>query len=154
MAEEKWHENGMVRVALATGFGFVILMILVGLFHDPAEMTANITPTDYQSGDWVSVVPESLRGSWAVDGRCDDDDSLMVIFSNGGYRWRKSRTEWGFARGKYRYTYPNAYRIEFQLQRFEQPSDAPDAVITVSGKEMHKYNLMGGTKETFIKCPL
>lgn len=83
MAEEKWHENGMVRVALATGFGFVILMILVGLFHDPAEMTANITPTDYQSGDWVSVVPESLRGSWAVDGRCDDDDSLMVIFSNG-----------------------------------------------------------------------
>lgn len=55
--------------------------------------------------------------------------------------------------GKFRYTGPNAYRIEFQLQRFDLPSDTADLVFTVSGNEMRKYNLMGGTTETFIKCP-
>ncbi|EKV32094.1 hypothetical protein C882_3158 [Caenispirillum salinarum AK4] len=153
MAEEKWHENVMVRVGLGTGVGIVALLVLLNLFYDGDRLPEGATSTDYQSGDWVSPVPDSLRGTWAVEGRCEDDDSLMVIFSNGGYRWRKSRTDWGFARGKYRYTHPNAYRIEFQLQRFQQPSDNPDAVITVSGNEMRKYNLMGGTNETFIKCP-
>lgn len=153
MDNEKWHENIVVRVALATGLGIVLVLVLLSLFYDGGEPPPGLTSTDYQSGDWVSRVPASLHGSWAVEGRCADDDSLLLIFSDGGYRWRKSRADWGFARGKYRYTHPNAYRIEFQLQRFQQPNDSADVVITVSGAEMRKYNLMGGTKETFSKCP-
>lgn len=152
MAEERWQDNSVLKVSIAVLLGILAMLGVIYLV-DPQHLPEGVTSTDYQSGDWVSPVPDSLRGTWAVEGRCEDEDSLMLIFSNGGYRWRKSRTDWGFARGKYRYTHPNAYRIEFQLQRFNQTSDAPDMTITVSGNEMRKYNLRGGTNETFQKCP-
>lgn len=153
MAEERWQDNQILKVSLYVLIGIIALFGLLYLIQ-PNNLPEGVTPTDYQSGDWVSPVPTSLKGTWVVDGQsCESEDSLMLIFSNGGYRWRKSRTDWGFARGRYRYTHPNAYRVGFQLQRFVQSSDNPDALITVSGNRMTKFNPLGGTSESFQKCP-
>lgn len=99
MDGERWHENIVVRVALAAAAGIVILLGLLGLFHE-RDAVPGLSSTEHHPGGWVSAVPDSLRGAWAVEGRCEDEEGLMLIFSNGGYRWRKSHTDWGFARGQ------------------------------------------------------
>lgn len=101
--------------------------------------------------DWTNDVPPSLKGTWVVQGeRCAADNSRLAIFSDGGYRWRKSRTDWGFARGKYSWT-TGSNTIFFRVQRFVH-RDQPDFQITVSGTEMRKYSLGSGQLVEYEKC--
>lgn len=101
---------------------------------------------------WVNEAPESIEGTWVVSGeRCEDENSHLAIFSNGGYRWRQSRTEWGYARGKYSYESAQWGTIYFRLQRLE-PDNTPDYSISVSGTELRKYSLGSGKMERYDKC--
>ncbi len=152
MAKERWWQNPVVKAGLAA---LVIIPAVIGLLSLWTEndlRRAGAEAFSFRPGVWVNVPPESLRGTWAKEGRCRDDDSLLLIISDGGYRWRTSRTEWGFARGKFRYDNPQAYRVFFQLQRLVQATDDPDQVFTVSGGTLKKYSLRGGTHDTFEKC--
>lgn len=152
MAEERWQDNPVVKVSL---WGLAVIIVLLGVVYllEPESLPEGVSPTDYRTGDWVSTVPRSLAGTWSVEGQCENEDALMLIFSNGGYRWRKSRADWGFARGHYRYTHPDAYSVEFRLQRLAEQRDQADSVLTVSGPVMRKFNPLGGTMERFEKCP-
>lgn len=106
-----------------------------------------------QDYDWTNDVPEKLRGTWVLLGqKCDDHDSQLAIFSDGGYRWRKSYTEWGFARGKYAMFSPASSRIYFRLQRFVQ-QEQPDFSISLSGNELKKYSYGSGRMREYEKCP-
>lgn len=152
MAEERWWQNPVAKAALAA---LVIIPAVLGgltLVTDDAMKRAGAEAFNYKPGEWVNPVPQQLKGTWAKEGRCQDDGSLLVIFSDGGYRWRTSPTDWGFARGKYRYDSPQAYRVFFRLQRLVQTGDEPDQVITVSGTTLKKYNLKAATSETYEKC--
>jgi hypothetical protein len=105
-----------------------------------------------QTYDWTNDVPPTLKGVWVIqDQRCDDPNSQAVIFSDGGYRWRKSRTDWGFARGKYSYTTPTSALVYFRLQRFI-PREAPDFQINVSGTSLRKYSFGSGVQVKYDKC--
>lgn len=109
-------------------------------------------PAQAQQYDWTNEVPDRLRGTWVLSGeRCEDPNSQLAIFSDGGYRWRKSRTDWGFARGKYSYYSPVAGRVYFRLQRFIQ-QDEPDFSISVSGVELRKYSYGSGQSIRYEKC--
>lgn len=105
-----------------------------------------------QQYNWTNETPSSLNGTWVEMGqKCEDDNSHLVIFSDGGYRWRKSRTDWGFARGKYSYYTAYASSVYFRLQRFIQ-QDEPDFQISVSGTEMKKYSYGSGRLVRYDKC--
>jgi hypothetical protein len=109
-------------------------------------------PAFAQQYKWSNEAPDRLRGTWVLRGeRCEDPDSQLAIFSDGGYRWRKSRTDWGFARGKYSYLSPVGGTIYFRLQRFIQ-QDEPDFSISVSGIELKKYSYGSGDMARYDKC--
>lgn len=152
MADEKWYQNPVAKAGMAAIVIIPAILGLLMLFTESDLKRAGAAAFNYKPGEWVNPAPQQIKGTWAKDGRCEDDDSLLVIFSDGGYRWRTSRTDWGFARGKYRYDSPQAYRVFFRLQRLVQTSEDPDQVITVSGSILKKYNLKGGTSETYEKC--
>lgn len=104
-----------------------------------------------QQYDWVNEAPDALEGTWVIRGqRCADDNSQLVIFSSGGYRWRKTRTEWGFARGRYSYN-PWGNTVYFRLRRLVQ-REQPDFQITVSGPEMRRYSYGSGETVFYEKC--
>lgn len=104
-----------------------------------------------QSYSWRNDVSPVLEGSWVKTGqKCEDSGSLLMIFSTGGYRWRKAATEWGYARGKYSWQ-PGSPTISFKLQRFE-PQDSPDFLFTVVGPEMRKYTYASGQLTKFSRC--
>ena len=104
-----------------------------------------------QSYSWRNDVSPDLEGAWVKAGqRCEDSGSLLMIFSSGGYRWRKAATDWGYARGKYSWQ-PGSGSVSFKLQRFE-PSDSPDFLFTVVGAEMRKYTYASGQLTRFTKC--
>lgn len=106
-----------------------------------------------QQYDWTNDVPPMLEGTWVkMDQRCEDSNSQLMIFSDGGYRWRKSRTDWGFARGKFAQSTPASPQVYFRLQRFIQ-QDHPDFQINVSGMELRKYSFGSGKQVEYVKCP-
>ncbi|WP_092614092.1 hypothetical protein [Roseospirillum parvum] len=105
------------------------------------------------AGTWTDQVPARLAGTWAEEGAdCDDPDSRLLIFSDGGYRWRLSVTKWGLARGQYRYPNSQARRIEFRLRRFFQTSDAADYILILDGADLKKVNPSGRTTKVYRRC--
>lgn len=109
-------------------------------------------PAAAQQYNWTNDAPSSIKGKWVEMGeKCEDENSHLVIFSDGGYRWRKSRTDWGFARGKYSYGSIHASSIYFRLQRFLQKDD-PDFQISVSGAELKKYSHGSSRLVRYEKC--
>jgi len=121
----------------------LILAVLLGVAATPAAA---------QEYDWTNTAPRALEGAWVkADQRCDDPNSQLMIFSDGGYRWRKSRTDWGFARGKYAYLTPTSSQVYFRVQRFLQ-QDAPDFQINVSGTSLRKYSYGSGKQVKYEKC--
>jgi hypothetical protein len=111
-----------------------------------------VSQASAQQYKWTNDVPDRLRGTWVIRGeRCEDPNSQLAIFSDGGYRWRKSRTDWGFARGKYSYLSPVGGKVYFRLQRFIQ-QDEPDFSISVSGIELSKYSYGSGDMVRYDKC--
>lgn len=129
-------------------------MLAIAAVVASAALSAAATPAlaqqDYQ---WTNSVPDSLRGTWVVQGqKCDDENSRLAIFSDGGYRWRKARTDWGFARGKFSYDSDDAANVYFLLQRLV-PNEEPDFQITVSGTEMRKYSFGSGETQRYDRCP-
>ncbi|WP_299443874.1 hypothetical protein [uncultured Rhodospira sp.] len=102
---------------------------------------------------WTTDLPDQFKGTWVADGLCDSDSAPLVLFSNGGYRWRDGPTNWGFARGHFRYDSPATHRVFFRLSKLNSPHDGTaDYVITVSGIELNKYNLKAGTSQSYEKC--
>lgn len=133
----------MVRVSLT--MAFVALL--------PALLLTTPTAAQAQQYDWVNEAPPALRGTWVVQGQqCEDPNSQLAIFSDGGYRWRKSRTEWGFARGKYSSLTPQSPTVYFRLQRFIEQEN-PDFSITAAGTELKKYSFGSGSMQKYDKCP-
>lgn len=125
------------------------LLIVLAL---AAGFTAAGGPVRAADYDWVNDVPAVLEGTWVIrDQRCEDENSQVLIFSAGGYRWRQARTEWGFARGRYAWTAgsPNIY---FRVQRFVQ-QDEPDFQFIVTGPEMRKYTFGSGKVTHYDRCP-
>ncbi|MGE4529412.1 MAG: hypothetical protein AB7D00_13685 [Rhodospirillaceae bacterium] len=118
-----------------------------------AAMIAAATPAEAQTTyDWTNDSPANLTGTWVEMGqRCEDDNSELVIFSDGGYRWRQSRTEWGFARGQFSYTGSNPYSILFRVRRINQHQN-PDFQIAVSGSEVRMYSFGSGRERRLEKC--
>lgn len=105
-----------------------------------------------QQYEWTNDVPAMLKGTWVkMDQRCDDPNSQLMIFSDGGYRWRKSRTDWGFARGKFAQTAPTSSQVYFRLQRFVQ-QEQPDFQINVSGTSLRRYSFGSGRQVKYEKC--
>lgn len=134
----------MSRVLRATRRAAAVLTVVTAWVAWPAAA---------QNYDWTNDVPRSLEGTWVAEGQdCDDENSRLLIFSDGGYRWRKARTDWGFARGKYSYVHPDAYTVYFRVQRFVQ-QEQPDFQISVSGPRLSKYSLGSGRVQRYEKCP-
>lgn len=105
-----------------------------------------------QNYTWRSDVLPALEGTWVGRGQdCDKDTSLLMIFSAGGYRWRKAPTDWGYARGKYSWQ-RGATRVAFRLQRFNVEGDA-DFMFTIVGDEMRKFTYASGRMTRFERCP-
>lgn len=105
-----------------------------------------------QDSSWTNECPANLEGTWVEMGqRCEDDNSELVIFSDGGYRWRQSRTEWGFARGQFSYSGPNPYSLLFRVRRINQHQN-PDFQIAVSGNEVRMYSFGSGRERRLEKC--
>jgi len=102
---------------------------------------------------WTTELPDQFSGTWVVGGACESDSAPLIVLSNGGYRWRLGATEWGFARGRYRYDSPMTNRVEFRLNKLNGPHDgSTDYIITVSGTVMKKYGPKSGTMEEYEKC--
>lgn len=132
---------GPIRLAV------VAASIAIGL-----SLAAGSSPAQAQQYTWVNDAPEALKGTWVLQGQhCDDPDSQLAIFSDGGYRWRKSRTDWGFARGKYSYLNQQSPTVYFRLQRFVEQEE-PDFSITASGGELKKYSFGSGSMSRYDKC--
>ncbi len=123
-----------------------VLLAQGGCEEEPPE--AELSGMD---GDWVGDAPESIIGSWASNGRCDSDDAMMLVFDNGGYRWRKPDGSWGFARGYYSYTSDTSYRVLFKVRHLD-PTPGYEAIITVSGNTLRKTNVKSNTQETYERC--
>ncbi|MGC2855527.1 hypothetical protein ACM64Y_08630 [Novispirillum sp. DQ9] len=117
-----------------------------------ALMAAVITPAAAQTYSWTNDSPANLTGTWVEMGqRCEDENSQLVIFSDGGYRWRQSRTDWGFARGQFSYTGPTPYSVFFRVRRLVQHEN-PDFQIAVSGNEIRMYSFGSGRERRLEKC--
>lgn len=102
--------------------------------------------------NWINDPPPELVGTWVLRGQsCEDQNSQVLIFSDGGYRWRQTRTEWGFARGRFSWDRgsPNTF---FRVQRFVQQDD-PDFQFIVTGPEMRKYTFGSGRVTRYDRCP-
>ncbi|SIS55952.1 hypothetical protein [Insolitispirillum peregrinum] len=126
---------------------------LIALLATIASVLVVSEPVQAQQYTWVNDVPGSLKGTWVVQGQqCSDPDSQLAIFSDGGYRWRKSRTEWGFARGKYSSISPQSATVYFRLQRLVEQEE-PDFSITAGGNELKKYSFGSGSMQRYDKCP-
>lgn len=105
------------------------------------------------AGGWTTVLPPQFEGTWVVGGDCDSESAPLIVLSNGGYRWRDGPTNWGFARGRYRYDSPATHRVTFRLNKLNSPHDgSPDYVLTVSGPQLKKYNLKSRTTVEYEKC--
>ncbi|MBK1663394.1 hypothetical protein CKO38_02530 [Rhodospirillum rubrum] len=100
---------------------------------------------------WHDDAPENMKGVWAVSGRCKGDTAEMLIFSNGGYRWRKSDGSWGFARGKFSYASPKSYRVLFKVSHLF-PTEGYDAIVTISGNTLTKTNLKSNSRQSYRRC--
>ena len=114
-----------------------------------AAGTAGAQAADYT---WINDPPPGLVGTWVIRGQsCADENSQVLIFSDGGYRWRQTRTEWGFARGRFSWDRgsPNTF---FRVQRFVQQDD-PDFQFIVTGPEMRKYTFGSGKVTYYDRCP-
>jgi len=104
---------------------------------------------------WTTELPDQFAGTWVVGGDCESDSAPLIVLSNGGYRWRDGPTNWGFARGRYRYDSPATNRIMFRLNKLNGPHDgSPDYTITVSGPQLKKYNLKSRTMQEYEKCDM
>ncbi len=102
---------------------------------------------------WTTRLPPQFEGTWVAGGDCDSDSAPLIVLSNGGYRWRDGPTNWGFARGRYRYDSPATNRILFRLNKLNAPHDgSPDYIITVSGPQLKKYNLKSRTMQEYEAC--
>jgi len=109
--------------------------------------------TGQNADGWTTELPDQFSGTWVAGGDCSSDSAPLIVLSNGGYRWRSGPTEWGFARGRYRYDSPMTNRAEFRLNKLNGPHDGTtDYVITVSGPELKKYSLKSGSIEEYDKC--
>ncbi|NBT42106.1 MAG: hypothetical protein EBT20_16845 [Alphaproteobacteria bacterium] len=115
-------------------------------------MFADVGAAHAQNYAWRTDVLPSLEGTWVKRGQdCTKDTSLIMIFSAGGYRWRKAPTDWGYARGKYSWQ-QGATSTAFRLQRFNVESGA-DFLFTVVGDEMRKFTYASGRLVRFERCP-
>lgn len=102
---------------------------------------------------WTPMLPKQFEGTWVVGGDCESDSALLIVLSNGGYRWRDGPTNWGYARGRYRYDSPVSNKLLFRLSKLNSPHDgSPDYIITVSGMQLKKYNLKSRTEVEYEKC--
>lgn len=110
---------------------------------------AGATPAAAQ--EWSDDPPDLLRGSWALNGRCESDTSEMLIFSDGGYRWRKSDGSWGFARGSFSYASPRSSRVLFKVRHIV-PTPGYEAVLRISGSSLVKTNLKSNTQRNYRRC--
>jgi hypothetical protein len=132
------------RPARLAALGFVLAL---GFATQPGS-----AQTITQETEWTGDVPKSLRGTWGVNGRCDTDDAEVIIFSDGGYRWRKPDGSWGFARGYFSYSNDNAYRVLFKVRHLV-PTPGYDAVLTVAGDSLRKTNLKSNSFQRYDRCP-
>ncbi|CCG09539.1 hypothetical protein [Pararhodospirillum photometricum] len=110
-----------------------------------AQATAGALP-------WFDDPPATLDGFWAVNGRCDTASAEMLIFSSGGYRWRKADGSWGFARGSFSYGAGQSYRVLFKVRRLFE-TEGYDAVLNVSGDTLRKSNIMTNSEKMYRRCP-
>lgn len=135
---EKAHQEGLtVRTLLAAAI---------------AVFVSAAVPAAAQTYDWTNDVPPNLAGTWAEMGQsCEDDNSQLVIYSDGGYRWRRSRTDWGFARGQFSYTGPQPYTVFFRVRRLDQ-HESPDFQLAISGDQLRIYSFGSGRERRLEKC--
>ncbi|MBB4264938.1 hypothetical protein [Roseospira visakhapatnamensis] len=105
-------------------------------------------------GGWTGTLPTQFKGIWVVGGDCDSEHAPLIVMSNGGYRWRDGPTNWGYARGHYKFDSPASNKLMFRLSKLNSPHDGtPDYIITVSGVQLKKYNLKSRTEVEYEKCP-
>ena len=115
---------------------------------DPAASAGGVT-----EDGWTTKLPSQFEGTWVVGGACESESAPLIVLSNGGYRWRDGPTNWGFARGRYKYDSPATNRVRFRLNKLNAPHDgSPDYVITVAGPQLIKYNLKSRTTQEYEKC--
>lgn len=109
-------------------------------------------PALAQSYSWTSDAPKNLIGTWVEMGqRCEDENSQLSIFADGGYQWRRSRTDWGFARGQFSYVSDTPYTIYFRVRQLVQ-QDRPDFQYNLSGDQLKIYNYGSGQQRRLEKC--
>lgn len=105
-----------------------------------------------QTRAWTNTVPPNLEGRWVEFGeRCEDADSQLMIFSDGGYRWRRARTDWGFARGQYSYVTSQPHQVQFRVRRLVQ-HQTPDYQLAISGTQLRVYSYGSGEQRRLEKC--
>jgi hypothetical protein len=130
---------------MKTGSVFLAVALLLASFvTSPPTARA-------QDIEWTGDVPQSLKGTWSVNGQCKGHGIELLIFSNGGYRWSKPDGSWGFARGSFAYSNPRSYRVLFKVRHLF-PTPGYDAVLTVSGSTLRKTNLKSNTSRRYRKC--
>jgi len=136
---------------IALGASAIIIVYLDSLSNKTAD---SFRGEDTTAERWTTTVPDQFTGTWVAGGDCDSDSAPLIVLSNGGYRWRDGPTNWGYARGRYRYDSPATNKLFFRLSKLNSPHDGTaDYIITVSGVELKKYNLKSGTLVDYEKCP-
>ncbi|MQX37461.1 hypothetical protein [Roseospira navarrensis] len=135
---------------IALGASTAIVIYLDSISEKTGTKPGESTVT---ADGWTTELPAQFAGTWIAGNDCTSDSAPLIVLSNGGYRWRDGPTNWGFARGRYRYDSPVTHRIEFRLNKLNSPhSGTTDYTITVSGSVLKKYNLKSGTMEEYNKC--
>ncbi|GEO80221.1 hypothetical protein [Pararhodospirillum oryzae] len=129
--------------------GLILTSLLALAF--PQVPAAWAQASNQEGYAWYDDPPESLNGSWAINGRCDVETAEMLIFSSGGYRWRKEDGSWGFARGQFSYGPGQAYRVLFKVRRLFS-TEGYDAVLNVSGNTLRKTNIMTNSNRLYRRC--
>lgn len=115
-------------------------------------LLAAATPAHAQTRTWTNTVPPNLEGRWVDIGeQCEDEHSQLMIFSDGGYRWRRARTEWGFARGQYAYVTQQPHQVMFRVRRLVQ-HEAPDFQISISGNQIRVFSFGSGQQRRLERC--
>jgi hypothetical protein len=141
----------IVGTLIALGGSAVIVIYLDSISVKTSSAPGEAAGVDEEG--WTTELPEQFAGTWVAGGACDSDSAPLIVLSNGGYRWRDGPTNWGFARGRYRYDSPMTNRIEFRLNKLNSPHDGTtDFTISVSGPQLKKYNLKSRTMSEYEKC--
>ncbi|MFA7430644.1 MAG: hypothetical protein WCZ23_10855 [Rhodospirillaceae bacterium] len=109
-------------------------------------------PASAQTYSWTTTAPANLIGTWVEMGQsCKDENSPLNIFADGGYQWRRSRTDWGFARGQFSYVSTQPYTIYFRVRQLVA-QNKPDFQMALSGDQLRIYSIGSGQERRLERC--